>query len=108
MLFPAVLQSLLEQSAEQVERVVRTNLLGSLLVTRAALRAMAEQPGGGHIFNLEGAGADGSPTPKVGYSRKCHALSVWLRSCLVGVCWAASASAAASDACFGQNKVASS
>lgn len=57
-------QSLLEQSAEQVERVVRTNLLGSLLVTRAALRAMAEQPGGGHIFNLDGAGADGSPTPK--------------------------------------------
>ena len=79
---PAALQSLLEQSAEQVERVVRTNLLGSLLVTRAALRGMAEQPGGGHIFNLEGAGADGSATPKVGKARHC------LNACPARLCCA--------------------
>jgi chlorophyll(ide) b reductase len=48
-----------------VSRVVRTNLTGSLLVTRAAMRAMAAQPGGGHIFNTEGAGSDGNATPKV-------------------------------------------
>ena len=47
-------------------QVVRTNLLGSLLATQAAMRHMAAQPGGGHIFNFEGAGSDGAPTPQVG------------------------------------------
>lgn len=44
---------------------MRTNLLGSLLATQAAMRHMAGQPGGGHIFNFEGAGSDGAPTPQV-------------------------------------------
>lgn len=47
--------------------MVRTNLVGTLLATRAGMRAMAAQPGGapGHIFNLEGAGSDGIATPQV-------------------------------------------
>lgn len=88
------LQSLSEMSAEQVEQVVRTNLLGSLLITRASMRAAAaaaddaaaaaggspaQQRGGRagdehgsspvphvHVFNMEGAGSDGSATPQVG------------------------------------------
>lgn len=58
------LQSLLDQPPEQVQRVVATNLLGSLLATRAAMAAMGRQPGGGTVFNMEGAGSDGSPTPQ--------------------------------------------
>lgn len=42
---------------------MQTNLLGSLLCTRAAMAVMARQPGGGHVFNIDGAGADGLPTP---------------------------------------------
>ena len=56
---------LIEQPAEEVERVVRTNLVGTLLASRAAMAHMSVQPGGGHIFNLEGAGSDGSATPRV-------------------------------------------
>lgn len=44
-------------------QVVNTNLLGSLLCTRNAIRLMKDQPQGGHIFNTEGAGSDFSPTP---------------------------------------------
>lgn len=60
-------QSLVELPPEQVVQVVRTNLVGTLLATRAGMRAMAAQPGGtpGHIFNLEGAGSDGIATPQV-------------------------------------------
>ena len=56
-------QSLLETTPERITRVVQTNLLGSLLCTRAAARAMAAT-GGGHIFNMDGAGADGQATPQ--------------------------------------------
>ena len=56
----------LEHSADDLQRVAHTNLLGSLLCTRAAIRAMAESPlraeRRGHVFNMDGAGADGLPT----------------------------------------------
>ena len=29
-----------------------------------AIRVMREQPSGGHIFNMDGAGADGGATPR--------------------------------------------
>lgn len=53
----------LEASAEDLQAVTRTNLLGALLCTRAATAAMARQPRGGHIFNMDGAGADHAATP---------------------------------------------
>ncbi len=31
---------------------------------RAAMKAMSGQPNGGHIFTMDGAGADGQATPK--------------------------------------------
>lgn len=46
-----------------MQAVVHTNLLGALLCTRAALHLMSKQEGGGHVFNMDGAGADGTATP---------------------------------------------
>ena len=41
-----------------------TNSLGSILCTREAIRTMKRTSGRGHIFNMEGAGSDGSATRK--------------------------------------------
>ena len=57
------MQGFLDTSPEQLQQVVETNLLGTLLCSRRALKLMAAQPEGGHIFNLDGAGADGRSTP---------------------------------------------
>jgi chlorophyll(ide) b reductase len=46
-----------------MEQIVRTNLLGSLLGMRAAATIMAAQPRPGHVFNVEGAGSGGGSTP---------------------------------------------
>ena len=54
----------MDATPEQLQQVVQTNLLGSLLCTRAAMKLLAKQPSGGHIFNMDGAGADGLPTPQ--------------------------------------------
>ena len=48
----------------ELERVVSTNMLGSLLCTRHALRQLSSQSGGGHVFTMEGAGSSGSATPR--------------------------------------------
>ena len=45
---PHALQAFVDAPAERVAQVVQTNLLGCLLCTRAAMRAMAAQPGGAH------------------------------------------------------------
>jgi chlorophyll(ide) b reductase len=37
---------------------------GLRLAVRQAIRVMRNQTAGGHIFNMDGAGADGSPTPR--------------------------------------------
>lgn len=47
-----------------LEAVVKTNLLGTLLCAREASRLMLQQKLGGHIFMMDGAGADGSATPQ--------------------------------------------
>ncbi|CAL5223855.1 g6440 [Coccomyxa viridis] len=56
-------QSFLDASPEQITEVVQTNLLGTLLCTRAAMQALAAQKRGGHIFNMDGAGANNLPSP---------------------------------------------
>ncbi|KAF2304867.1 hypothetical protein GH714_039214 [Hevea brasiliensis] len=43
--------------------IVSTNLVGSILCTREAMRVMVNQLKGGHIFNMDGAGSGGSSTP---------------------------------------------
>src|SRR6056297_968838 len=53
---------LYELSAKNVKVPIETNLIGSLLGTRAALKIMLEQ-GSGKIFNMEGLGSNGRASP---------------------------------------------
>ena len=73
-----------------------------------AIRVMREQPGGGHIFNMDGAGADGNATPrfaaygatKRGLLQLSRSLQVpTLLSHLMSCASLAAAQVAAGDAC---------
>ncbi|CAK7337399.1 unnamed protein product [Dovyalis caffra] len=54
---------LLQFTDEDIKQIVSTNLVGSILCTQEAMRVMMNQPKGGHIFNMDGAGSGGSSTP---------------------------------------------
>ncbi|KAK4481211.1 hypothetical protein RD792_012097 [Penstemon davidsonii] len=54
---------LLEFSDDDIQQIVSTNLIGSILCTREAIHIMGTQRNGGHIFNMDGAGSGGSSTP---------------------------------------------
>ncbi|MED6113552.1 putative chlorophyll(ide) b reductase nyc1, chloroplastic [Stylosanthes scabra] len=54
---------LLQFSDEDIKQIVSTNLVGSILCTREAMRIMRNQTRAGHIFNMDGAGSGGSSTP---------------------------------------------
>ncbi|RYR57424.1 hypothetical protein Ahy_A05g023164 isoform A [Arachis hypogaea] len=54
---------LLQFSDEDIKQIVSTNLVGSILCTREAMRIMRNQNRAGHIFNMDGAGSGGSSTP---------------------------------------------
>ncbi|GMP40985.1 hypothetical protein CsSME_00011245 [Camellia sinensis var. sinensis] len=53
-----------EASDEDLIEVVTTNTLGLMICCREAIKMMLGQPRGGHIFNIDGAGSDGRPTPR--------------------------------------------
>ncbi|KAI8025642.1 hypothetical protein LOK49_LG02G01710 [Camellia lanceoleosa] len=53
-----------EASDEDLIEVVTTNTLGLMICCREAIKMMLDQPRGGHIFNIDGAGSDGRPTPR--------------------------------------------
>ncbi|KAA8537064.1 hypothetical protein F0562_029542 [Nyssa sinensis] len=55
---------LAEASDEDLIEVVTTNTLGLMICCREAVKMMLNQPRGGHIFNIDGAGSDGRPTPR--------------------------------------------
>ncbi|GAB2287522.1 hypothetical protein Dimus_021897 [Dionaea muscipula] len=55
---------LAEASDEDLIEVVTTNSLGLMICCREAIKMMLDQPRGGHVFNIDGAGSDGSPTPR--------------------------------------------
>ncbi|CAL9200351.1 unnamed protein product [Musa hybrid cultivar] len=55
---------LAETSDEDLMEVVTTNTLGLMICCREAINMMLNQPRGGHIFNIDGAGSDGRPTPR--------------------------------------------
>lgn len=57
-------ENLADADPATLEEIIMTNSLGSLLCTRQAIRTMKVSPGRGHVFNLEGAGSDGSATRK--------------------------------------------
>ena len=44
--------------------MVETNVLGVMLCCRAAIKLMRDQGSPGHVFNMDGAGANGRPTPR--------------------------------------------
>ncbi|KAK9059456.1 hypothetical protein SSX86_020158 [Deinandra increscens subsp. villosa] len=54
---------LLQFTDADIQQIVSTNLVGSILCTREAMRIMGNQHRGGHIFNMDGAGSGGSSTP---------------------------------------------
>ena len=57
-------RALSELSMQQVETVVKVNLLGIFYCTKVAMDIMAEQQGfTGHIFNTVGSGVKGGGTP---------------------------------------------
>ncbi|KAJ6901241.1 LOW QUALITY PROTEIN: hypothetical protein NC651_019097 [Populus alba x Populus x berolinensis] len=56
---------LAEASDEELIEVVTTNTLGLMICCREAIKMMLNQPRGGHIFNIDGAGSDGRPTPRL-------------------------------------------
>ena len=53
-----------EASEADLAAIVETNVLGVMLCCREAIRVMKAQPSIGHVFNMDGAGADGNPTPR--------------------------------------------
>lgn len=55
---------LIHQTEEELASVVQTNLLGILLCCKEAIRVMRQQEVAGHIFNMDGAGANGGATPR--------------------------------------------
>ncbi|KAL3648224.1 hypothetical protein CASFOL_007648 [Castilleja foliolosa] len=55
---------LIEASHEDLIEVVSTNTLGLMICCREAINIMQRQARGGHIFNIDGAGSDGRPTPR--------------------------------------------
>jgi chlorophyll(ide) b reductase len=55
---------LLEAGDDELRSIVETNVLGVMLCCKTAIQLMAKQPGGGHIFNMDGAGSDGNATPR--------------------------------------------
>ncbi|XVF24591.1 hypothetical protein REPUB_Repub13aG0140900 [Reevesia pubescens] len=55
---------LAEASDEDLIEVVTTNTIGLMICCREAIKMMLQQPRGGHVFNIDGAGSDGRPTPR--------------------------------------------
>ncbi|KAJ0967882.1 hypothetical protein J5N97_024799 [Dioscorea zingiberensis] len=55
---------LAETADEDLMEVVTTNTIGLMICCREAINLMLNQPRGGHIFNIDGAGSDGRPTPR--------------------------------------------
>lgn len=56
--------NLVDANPETIAMVVKTNLFGSLYGTKKALQIMQNQKYG-HIFNAEGLGSNGMPSPKI-------------------------------------------
>ncbi|GLC43507.1 hypothetical protein PLESTM_001480600 [Pleodorina starrii] len=53
-----------DSTDEELQQIVGTNVLGVMLCCKEAIRVMKAQGSHGHIFNMDGAGADGNATPR--------------------------------------------
>jgi len=56
--------TLSEFTESDLREILETNMLGVMLACKEAVRVMRYQHEDGHIFNMEGAGANGRPTPR--------------------------------------------
>ena len=59
---------LIETPPSAIEKIVETNVLGTLLCCRAAITQALDTNSGSrpmHVFLMDGAGSDGGPTPRV-------------------------------------------
>eukprot|EP01026_Neomeris_dumetosa_P063310 TRINITY_DN6007_c0_g1_i2.p1 TRINITY_DN6007_c0_g1~~TRINITY_DN6007_c0_g1_i2.p1 ORF type:complete len:465 (-),score=45.21 TRINITY_DN6007_c0_g1_i2:439-1809(-) len=56
-------QTIMDMNDDCVQAVVQTNLVGTVLCTKAAIEVMKQQSKRGHVFLMDGAGADGLATP---------------------------------------------
>jgi chlorophyll(ide) b reductase len=52
------------KTSRSSSQVVATNLMGSLICTKEAIRTMQSQKTGGHVFNMDGNGSGGNATPQ--------------------------------------------
>ncbi|GMN59199.1 hypothetical protein TIFTF001_028291 [Ficus carica] len=77
---------LAEASDEDLIEVVTTNTLGLMICCREAIKMMLNQPRGGHIFNIDGAGSDGRPTPRFAAYGATKRSVVHLTKSLQGTC----------------------
>ena len=57
-------KTLMDIDAEKLEEIVSTNMLGLMFCMKEAMGVMRDQQRKGHIFNMDGAGASGSATPR--------------------------------------------
>ncbi|GBF95247.1 chlorophyll(ide) b reductase chloroplastic [Raphidocelis subcapitata] len=55
---------LTESDEDDLSAIVETNVLGVMLCCKEAINVMRAQPRGGHVLNMDGAGADGGATPR--------------------------------------------
>lgn len=70
-----------ELEVDEIENIINVNILGLILATRAAVKLMLNQPQGGHVFNMEGAGSRGTPTANMSiYGCSKAAVSQFTRS----------------------------
>ena len=53
----------IDTTPQQIEAMVRANVIGSMNAAQVALRGMQGQSGGGLIYNMEGFGSNGMMTP---------------------------------------------
>jgi chlorophyll(ide) b reductase len=55
---------IIDLSNQNIENIIKTNLLGTSLCCKEIYNIMSQQKTGGAIFNLAGAGSNGSSTPQ--------------------------------------------
>ena len=79
-----VYENLADADPETLREIVLTNSFGTLLCCRSAIRLMAEQASGGHVFNMLGAGSDGGATQKYAAYGHTKAGMVQLTKTLAG------------------------
>ncbi|MGB0102005.1 MAG: SDR family oxidoreductase [Nocardioides sp.] len=74
------MRTIVETTPDEVDTMVSTNMLGTILGAQVAVRGMSAA-GGGQVFNVLGGGSDGSVRPGMGvYSATKRGLDMFTRA----------------------------